>query len=35
MTWTDLFERAAGREVTVDRIRETLADHRGADDRDG
>jgi hypothetical protein len=34
VTWTDLFERAADREVTVEQIRETLADRRGPDDRD-
>jgi len=32
MTWDELFGRAAEYEVTVDRIRETLDDRRGADD---
>jgi hypothetical protein len=34
MTWSDLFERATDHEVTVDQIRETLADRRRDDDRD-
>ena len=28
MTWEELFERAADREVSVDTVREALAEHR-------